>query len=179
MAKKKGIQDIEAAKKATGFIAEFRAFIARGNVIDMAVGVIIGGAFGSISTSLVNDVIMPLISLLTGGINFDDWKFVLKAAVVEEGAVVSEAVTVNYGAFLSTVLNFLIVAFAVFLMIKVMNNAAAIAKRKKEEEEKVEEAPKLTVEQELLTEIRDLLKSDAAPAQSNNNSGGGKKGKRK
>ena len=85
-------------KKSNGFIAEFKTFIARGNVMDMAVGVIIGGAFGKISTSLVNDIIMPLISMLTGGISFDDWKIVLKEAVLDaSGAEVSAAVSVNYG----------------------------------------------------------------------------------
>ena len=130
----------------------------------MAVGVIIGGAFGKISTSLVNDIIMPVLSLLTGGINFDNWKLVLKEAVIEDGEVVSEAVTLNYGSLLSTVLDFLIVAFAVFLLIKALNaashKAAELARIKKEEEKKAaEEAEKPSKEELLLTEIRDLLKS--------------------
>ena len=87
-------------KKTTGFFAEFRKFVARGNVIDLAVGVIIGGAFSSITNSLVNDIIMPVFSAVLGGINFSDWKWVLKAATDT-----TEAITVNYGAFLSAVLN--------------------------------------------------------------------------
>ena len=162
------IKPKEFGEKTGGFLSEFKAFIARGNVIDMAVGVIIGGAFGGISTSLVNDIIMPVISLLTGGIHFDDWVWTLKGAVYDNGELVSEAVTLNYGAFLSTVLNFFIVAFAVFLMMKAVNSATAKAAelarlkkeeedKKKEEEKKAEEA-KPTREELLLTEIRDLLK---------------------
>ena len=153
-------------EKTDGFFGEFKQFIARGNVLDMAVGVIIGGAFGKISTSLVNDIIMPELSLLTGGINFDNWKLVLKEAVIEDGEVVSEAVTLNYGSLLSTVLDFLIVAFAVFLLIKALNaasrKAAELARVKKEEEKKAaEEAEKPSKEEVLLTEIRDLLKGSS------------------
>lgn len=139
------------AKKTTGFIAEFKTFIARGNVMDMAVGVIIGGAFGKISTSLVNDIIMPLISILTGGISFDDWKIILKAAVGE-----TPAISINYGTFLATILDFLIIAFAVFCMIKAINNFH----RKKEEAPAAPPAPpEPSPEEKLLTEIRDLLKN--------------------
>lgn len=138
-------------EKATGFISEFKTFIARGNVMDMAVGVIIGGAFGKISTSLVNDIIMPLISMLTGGISFDDWKIVLKEAVGETAAV-----SVNYGTFLATILDFLIIAFAVFCMIKAINRFH----RKKEEAPAEPPAPPAPSNEEiLLTEIRDLLKN--------------------
>lgn len=138
--------------KAKGFVAEFKQFIARGNVMDMAVGVIIGGAFGKISTSLVNDVIMPLISMLTGGIDFSEWKLVLKAAEGEAAEV-----AVNYGAFLATVLDFLIIAFAVFIMIKAINGFHD--KLKKKEEEVPEEPEEPSNEEKLLTEIRDLLKN--------------------
>lgn len=143
-------------KKSNGFIAEFKTFIARGNVMDMAVGVIIGGAFGKISTSLVNDIIMPLISMLTGGISFDDWKIVLKEAVLDaSGAEISAAVSVNYGTFLATILDFLIIALAVFLLIKAINNLH----RKKEEAPAAPPAPpEPSAEEKLLTEIRDLLK---------------------
>lgn len=133
-------------------ISEFREFINRGNVMDMAVGVIIGGAFGKISTSLVNDIIMPLISMLTGGIDFSAWKWVLKAAVGE-----TPEVAVNFGVFLATVLDFLIIAFAVFCMIKAINSLH----RKKEEppaEPEPEPAPEPSAEEVLLSEIRDLLK---------------------
>ena len=138
-------------EKAKGFMGEFKQFIARGNVMDMAVGVIIGGAFGKISTSLVNDIIMPLISMLTGGIDFSDWKWVLKAAEGETAEV-----AVNYGTFLATILDFLIIAFAVFLMIKTINGFHD--KMKKKEEEAPAAPPEPSNEEKLLTEIRDLLK---------------------
>lgn len=141
------------ANKASGFLGEFKTFIARGNVLDMAVGVIIGGAFGKISTSLVNDLIMPLISMLTGGIVFDDWKIILKQAVIENGEEVAAAVSINYGTFLATVLDFLIVAFAVFCLIKAINQLH----KKKEEASPPPPAP--SAEEKLLTEIRDLLKN--------------------
>ena len=137
--------------KDTGFVAEFKQFIARGNVMDMAVGVIIGGAFGKISTSLVNDIIMPVISMLTGGISFDDWKIVLREAVGETAAV-----SINYGTFLATILDFLIIALAVFCMIKAINSFH----RKKEEAPAEPPAPPAPSKEEvLLTEIRDLLKN--------------------
>ena len=120
------------------FFAEFKAFAMRGNVLDMAVGVVIGGAFGKITTSLVNDIIMPLISMVIGGIDFSGWKWVLKAA---EGDAAE--VAVNFGSFIAVVLDFIIIAFAVFCMVKAINK---LHKKKEEAEEK------------LLTEIRDLLK---------------------
>lgn len=146
------------AEKKKGFFGEFREFIARGNVLDMAVGVIIGGAFGKISTSLVNDILMPFISMLTGGIDFSSWKLVLKKAVIEDGAEVSAAVTVNFGIFLATILDFVIVAFAIFCLIKGVNSLH----RKKAEpapEPKPEPVPEPSKEELLLTEIRDLLKA--------------------
>lgn len=139
--------------KETGFFAEFKKFIARGNVMDMAVGVIVGGAFGKISGSLVNDIIMPVVSILTGGTDFSQWKWVLREAVLDEtGAEIAQAVSINYGTFISTVLDFLIIAFAVFCMIKALNRLH----RKKEEAPKAPPAP--SKEEVLLTEIRDLLK---------------------
>ena len=143
--------------KDTGFIAEFKKFIARGNVMDMAVGVIIGGAFGKISTSLVNDVIMPGVSMLTGGVDFSAWKIVLKEAVVDAGgAEVAAEVAIKYGSFLATILDFLIIAFAVFCLIKFINGLH----RKKEEAPAAPPAPpEPSAEEKLLTEIRDLLKN--------------------
>ena len=141
-------------EKTGGFFNEFKQFIARGNVMDMAVGVIIGGAFGKISTSLVNDVIMPAISMLTGGVDFSAWKIVLKEAIVENGEEIAAAVTINYGAFLATILDFIIIAFAVFCMIKAIN----AMHRKKEEEPAPEAPPEPSNEEKLLAEIRDLLK---------------------
>jgi len=133
-------------------LSEFKEFAMRGNVIDMAVGIIIGGAFGKIITSLVNDVVMPGVGLLVGGVNFTDLKLTLKQAITEGGEIVSPAVTVNYGVFLQEIFNFIIIAFAIFLAIKAMNSL----KRKKKEEAAA--APPADVQ--LLTEIRDLLKKE-------------------
>ena len=146
-------------EKKKGFVAEFKEFISRGNVLDMAVGVIIGGAFGKISTSLVNDVIMPAISMLTGGIDFSSWKVVLKAAVAGADGVIDPAteVAIRYGTFLATILDFLIIAFAVFCLIKGINT---FRRKKTEPEEPAGPAPEPepSNEEKLLTEIRDLLK---------------------
>ena len=139
-------------KKTTGFFAEFRKFVARGNVIDLAVGVIIGGAFSSITNSLVNDIIMPVFSAVLGGINFSDWKWVLKAATDT-----TEAITVNYGAFLSAVLNFFILAFAIFCMVKAINTLRD-RMVKKAEAAPPPPPPEPSAEEKLLTEIRDLLR---------------------
>lgn len=152
---------MSSPEKAKGFMGEFKAFIARGNVLDMAVGVIIGGAFGKISTSLVNDVIMPLISVLTGGVDFSNWKIVLKAAVAgADGAIdASTEIAIRYGAFLATILDFLIIAFAVFLMLKAINGFHDKLKKAEEEAPAEEPAPpEPSNEEKLLTEIRDLLK---------------------
>ena len=154
-------------EKAGGFMNEFKTFIARGNVVDMAVGVIIGGAFGNISKSLVNDVVMPAVSMLTGGLNFESWKLVLKEAVLDaEGAVVTAEVAMNFGLFLSTMVDFLITAFAVFCVIKVINGMRAKAEAMKKQEEEAAAAepetppapPEPSSEEKLLMEIRDLLK---------------------
>ncbi|MDD6161068.1 MAG: large-conductance mechanosensitive channel protein MscL [Oscillospiraceae bacterium] len=142
------------------FFAEFRTFAMRGNVLDMAVGVVIGGAFGKITTSIVNDIIMPLISMITGGVNFSNWKLVLKQAVLDaEGAVASPEVAVNFGNTIAVILDFIIIAFAVFCMVKAMNSLH----RKKEEpapEPAPEPEPEPSAEEKLLTEIRDLLKKN-------------------
>ena len=149
---------MSVTEKGKGFIAEFKQFIARGHVVDMAVGVIIGGAFGKISTSLVNDIIMPAISMLIGGIDFTNWKLVLKQAVIENGEELSAAVTLNFGTFLSTILDFIIIAFAVFCIIKILNSFH----RKREEPAAPPPAPPEPSKEELLlTEIRDLLKEKA------------------
>ena len=144
------------------FFEEFKTFAMRGNVIDMAVGVVIGGAFGKITTSIVNDIIMPLISMLTGGVDFSQWKWVLKEAVTEvgaDGALVETAaeVSVKFGNTIAVILDFIIIAFAVFCMVKALNNL-----HKKQEEPAPEPeapaAPPAPTAEELLTEIRDLLK---------------------
>lgn len=137
------------------FMEEFKAFAMRGNVIDMAVGVVIGGAFGKITTSLVNDIIMPLISMLTGGIDFSAWEWVLKEAVLDaSGAVATPEVAVNFGSLIAVVLDFLIIAFVIFCIIKFLNKL-----HKKEEAPNQEPAPpEPSAEEKLLMEIRDLLK---------------------
>ena len=138
-----------------GFIKEFKEFALKGNVMDMAVGVIIGGAFGKIVTSLVSDVIMPIVSLATGGIDFtnlfvnlsDDVKYKTLAEAQEAGASVFA-----YGIFIQNIIDFIIIAFCIFLMIKAMNKL-------KKKEEPAPEAPKGPTQEELLAEIRDLLKN--------------------
>ena len=136
------------------FIQEFKQFAMRGNVIDMAVGIIIGGAFSKIVSSIVNDLIMPGIGLLVGGVNFKDLKIVLKEAVMEGDQVVTPAVSINYGNFLQTTFDFLIIAFAIFLLIKAINRLA----KKREAEAKLATPPPPPADIQLLTEIRDLLR---------------------
>ena len=133
---------------------EFKEFIAKGNVIDMAVGVIIGGAFGKIVTSLVNDILMPLLGLITGGADFSTKKIVLSPAVIEGGEVIKEEGAILYGAFIQNILDFLLIAICIFFFIKAINKMKD--KLAKKEEEKPEE--KKPTSEELLTEIRDLLK---------------------
>lgn len=139
------------------FLSEFKTFAMRGNVIDLAVGVVIGGAFGKITTSIVNDIIMPVIGVLTGGLNFSDWKIVLKKAVLDaEGVVTNPEVAITFGNTISVVLDFIIIAFAVFCMVKGLNKLH----RKKEEAPAAPPAPpEPSAEEKLLTEIRDLLKN--------------------
>ena len=129
------------------FISEFKEFAMRGNVMDMAVGVVIGGAFGKIVSSLVGDIIMPVVGVLTGGVNFTDLKITLKEAVDTVPAV-----TINYGAFIQTMVDFLIIAFCIFCVIKALNSL----KKKPVEEAPAE--PETPADIALLTEIRDLLK---------------------
>lgn len=140
---------------ASKFWTEFKEFAMKGNVIDMAVGVIIGGAFGKIVSSLVNDVIMPVVGLATGGIDFKEHKYVMKEAVMNGEEVVSPAVNLEYGMFIQNIVDFLIVALCIFVAIKFINRF----------KKKVEEAPAAPAapskEEVLLTEIRDLLKQQA------------------
>ena len=138
----------------TSFIQDFKAFAMKGNVIDMAVGVIIGGAFGKIVSSIVADVIMPPIGLLVGGVNFTDLKLVLKPAVMEDGKELAAAVTLNYGNFLQVTFDFLIIAFSVFLFVRLLSKLS----RKKAAPATPPAPPAPSKEEQLLTEIRDLLK---------------------
>jgi large conductance mechanosensitive channel len=135
---------------------EFKQFAMRGNVVDMAVGIIIGAAFGKIVSSLVNDVIMPPLGLLLGGVNFTDLKITIKPASVNEAGEIIKGVTLNWGNFVQVIFDFLIVAFAIFMLIKGMNSM----KRKEEEAPAATEPPAPSKEEELLTEIRDLLKKN-------------------
>ena len=122
------------------FLQDFKAFAMKGNVVDMAVGVIIGGAFGKIVTSMVNDIIMPPIGLLVGGVNFKDLKFIMKPEVLgEDGVVETAAVTLNYGNFLQQTFDFLIIAFSIFTMIRVITKLTE--KKKKEEAAPAPAAP--------------------------------------
>jgi large conductance mechanosensitive channel len=133
-------------------IKEFKQFAMRGNVLDMAVGIIIGGAFGKIISSFVADVIMPPIGVLLGGVDFSSLKLTVKEASVNEAGEVVKAVTVNYGMFINTIIDFIIIVFAIFMVIKAMNNL------KKKEEATPAPPPAPSNEEKLLTEIRDLLK---------------------
>ncbi len=135
---------------------DFKAFIARGNVLDMAVGVIIGSAFGKIVTSLVNDILMPLLGLVTGGVDFNSKELVLSPAEYDAaGTVIKEAASLKYGSFIQNILDFLIIAFCIFLFTRAM---AKITEKIKKPEPPKEEEPKKPTAEELLTEIRDLLK---------------------
>lgn len=139
----------DVGDKATGLLGEFKQFITRGNVMDLAVGVIIGGAFSSITSSLTADVIMPIVSIFLGGVDFSSMKLILPNLF---GVVTETPNTLNYGNFLNAVINFLIMALAVFVIVKVLNTF----RRKKEAPPAAPPAPSADVV--LLTEIRDLLK---------------------
>lgn len=135
------------------FLKGFKTFAMRGNVVDMAIGIIIGGAFGKIVSSLVSDIIMPPVGLLIGGVRFQNLKIILKQAQTDPvNGNVTEAVSINYGNFINTALDFLIIAFAIFLFVKLINSM----KRKEEAQPIPPTAP--GKEEQLLTEIRDLLK---------------------
>jgi len=133
-------------------VKEFKEFAMRGNVVDMAVGIVIGAAFGKIVSSLVNDIIMPPIGMLLGGVDFTELKIILKGATVSDADEAIQAVTINYGNFVQITLDLIIVAFAIFMVIKGMNSM------KKKEIEKPATPPEPSKEEKLLSEIRDLLK---------------------
>ena len=135
-----------------GFIKEFKEFAMKGNVMDMAVGVIIGGAFGKIVSSLVDDVLMPLVGMLTGGVDVSGLAYKVMLPNPVEGGEPLAGATLKYGAFIQNVIDFLIIAFCIFLMMKDINKLMA------KKEEPAPEAPAGPTQEELLTEIRDLLK---------------------
>ena len=134
------------------FFNEFKEFAMRGNVLDMAIGVILATAFGQITSTLINNVLMPLIGWAFGGIDLSKLDIVLREAVMDGEAVVQEAVTIGIGTFLTAIINFILIAFVVFLFVKAMNAA------KKPKEEPAPAEPEPSAEEKLLTEIRDLLK---------------------
>ncbi|MEI6764754.1 MAG: large-conductance mechanosensitive channel protein MscL [Bacteroidota bacterium] len=134
------------------FVNEFKDFASKGNIVDLAVGIVIGGAFGKIVSSIVADIIMPPLGLLIGGVNFTDLKFIIKAGAVDAAGKAIPAVTLNYGNFLQTLFDFLIIAFAMFLVVKAMMKL----KKKQETAPAAPAAP--TASEKLLEEIRDTLK---------------------
>ena len=136
-------------------LEEFKKFAVKGNVIDLAVGIVIGTAFGAITTSLVKDVLMPPLGLVVSRVNFSRLKIILKEAVVENGEVVAPAVSIDYGLFLQAIFNFLIIAFAVFMLVRVINRTR--------ENEAAKPAPPASKEEVLLAEIRDILKDQRTP----------------
>ncbi len=133
-----------------GMLSEFKNFAMKGNVVDLAVGVVIGGAFGKIVTSFTNDLLMPPIGVMLGGVDFSDLKLTLKDAIGETAAV-----SINYGTFLNVLLDFVIIAFAIFLVVKAMNTAMAATSKK----EAAAPPPAPSKEELLLTEIRDALRN--------------------
>lgn len=140
------------------FIKDFKEFAMKGNIIDMAVGVIIGGAFGAIVSSLVNDIIMPVVSLVTGGDGLKNLKYVIvHAKDAADGVAAVEEVAINYGVFIQNIVDFLIIAFSIFVALRVIMKF----KKKEKEEEAAAPAPEPSKEEVLLTEIRDLLKQQA------------------
>lgn len=141
------------------FLTDFKEFALKGNVIDMAVGVIVGGAFGKIVTSLVNDILMPVITCITGGDGYANMKYVIKEgqAATAEGAAAVEEVAINYGLFIQNIVDFLIIAFCIFVALRV--TMKFMKKEKAAEEEAAAAPPEPTAEEKLLTEIRDILKN--------------------
>ena len=137
----------------SSFLQDFKAFAMKGNVIDMAVGIIIGGAFGKIVSSIVGDIIMPLVGMIVGGVNFANLKWVLKHAHIKDGKEIAE-ISINYGNFIQVSIDFLIIAFSIFLFIKLITNL----KRKDTTPVAPPAPPAPSPEEVLLTEIRDILK---------------------
>ena len=141
------------------FATEFKEFISKGSVIDMAVAVVIGGAFGKIVTSFVNDIIMPLIGLLFGGVNISGLKWVFTPAVLDEaGEIVTPEAALTYGAFIQTIIDFILIALCIFIFLKIILKVKD--KFKKEEPAEEEEEEKKETAEEILSEIRDIIKKD-------------------
>lgn len=140
------------------FLADFKEFALKGNVIDMAVGVIVGGAFGKIVASLVNDILMPVITLVTGGEGYKNLKYVIKegSAATADGVAAVEEVAINYGMFIQNIVDFFIIALSIFVALRL-----AMKLKKKEAEPAPEPAPEPSAEEKLLTQIRDILQKDS------------------
>lgn len=141
---------------------EFKAFAVKGNVVDLAVAVIIGGAFGKIVSSLVADIVMPLVGALAGGVDFTSWKIILRQATVNGvGEIIKPAATMNIGIFVQNIFDFLVIAWSIFIMVKILTRLKKKLARDEETLDKAEQqkAVSLTKDQELLQEIRDLLKN--------------------
>ncbi|MBE7022289.1 MAG: large-conductance mechanosensitive channel protein MscL [Ruminococcaceae bacterium] len=148
-------------------LKEFKEFAMKGNVLDMAVGVIVGGAFGKIVTSVVNDLIMPVFGYLTAGMDFKNLKWVLSPAVMEGDKMIKAEAAVAYGNFIQNVIDFLIISFSIFLFIYLIGKAKDKFRHHEAEEETQEEAAAGPSQEELLTEIRDLLKAQTSQSNSN------------
>lgn len=138
------------------FLTEFKDFAVKGNMIDMAVGIIIGGGFGKLVTSLVNDILMPPIGMLLGNVNFSDLKITLKEAYLDATGIAQPAVSINYGNFIQVIFDFTIIAFCIFLVVRLMNKLRSVGEKEAEAAPAPDPAP--SKEEVLLTEIRDLLK---------------------
>ncbi|MDX1653194.1 MAG: large-conductance mechanosensitive channel protein MscL [Brumimicrobium sp.] len=144
-------------------LQEFKKFISKGNVMELAVGLIMATYFGAIVKSLVNDIIMPPVGKMLGGVDFSEMKYIIQEKIPESAEGAGDAVaeiSVNYGVFINTIITFFIVAFVIFLVIRSYNKLIEKMKKKKEEQEKEPEAPGLSKQEELLTEIRDLLNKE-------------------
>lgn len=158
-------KDMKALEKKLGnTMGEFKRFILKGNIIDMAVGVIIGGAFSKIVTSLVNDILMPALGAVTGGASFNTLKYVIRPAVLDgAGNEVTAEAAILYGSFIQNIMDFLIIGFCMFFMVKAV--AVVTAKFRHEEQKEVAPAPAGSTAEELLTEIRDLLRETKGTGQ--------------
>ena len=141
-----------------GLFKEFKEFAVKGNVMDMAIGVVIGGAFGKIVTSLVSDIIMPLIGAATGGLNFTEWKWVIREAVMEGENVVKPELALTWGNFIQVIFDFIIIALCIFMVIKAINKAKSLTEKKEEAPAEPEAPAPKPDDVVLLEEIRDLLK---------------------
>lgn len=145
-------------KKNSKFISEFKSFVMRGNVIDMAVGVIVGGAFGKITTSLVNDLVMPFLGWLIGTQDMSSLNFVIRPEQIVDGEVVSAAITLGFGSFLATVIDFFLIALVIFLLIKAINKAKSLVDKKPEPEPEPEPKESKPTTEQLLTQILEEIK---------------------